>query len=184
MTLEVKKYYEKPLIVLFCIKKRMDNGLKTKPVDIVNETGLTKKAVYNQIEALKKGKIVVVIRENLKNIKDIQLTPSSLKELHDQTLDFLLQESLRLKVQRVIKHHDSADLEDNLETNLDYLVRLMKTEVEECLVDFFRQEYNSVIPDGIIDRVLLRLTESLNKFLHKIKGIKSENLQKLVSNVV
>ena len=110
MTLQVKEYYEKPLIVIYCIKGRMDKGLRTKPTDIVNETGFTKKAVYLHVEALEKQKVVTVIRKNLKNIDDIQLTSSSLKELHDQTLEILLQEGLRLKVQRVIKHHDSEKI--------------------------------------------------------------------------
>ena len=87
MTLQVKEYIEKPLLVLYYIKGRMDKGLKTKIVDIVNDTGLTVKAVYHHINDLEKKNILHVLRENLKNINDIRLTPSSFKELRDQTLD-------------------------------------------------------------------------------------------------
>jgi len=87
MTLQVKEYIEKPLIVLYCIMRRMDRGLKTKTVDIVKDTGLTIKAVYHHINGLEKKHILHVLRENLKNINDIRLTPSSFKELRDQTLD-------------------------------------------------------------------------------------------------
>lgn len=170
MTLQMKELYKKPLIVLFYIKGRMDKGLKTKPVDIANETGLTRRAVYNQIEDLEKQNVVVVIRKNLKNITDIRLTPSSVKELRDQTLEFLLHESLLLKVQRLIKHHDSEIPDVKIGADLEYLLHLMKTEFEECFVAFIRQEYNTIIPDGIFDRMPVRLTETVERFLHKIKS--------------
>ena len=86
MTLHVKGYIEKPLLVLYCIKRRMDRGLKTRTVDIVKDTGLTIKAVYHHINDLEKQSILHIVRENLKNINDIRLTPSSFKELRDQTL--------------------------------------------------------------------------------------------------
>ena len=106
MTLQVKQYIGKPLIVLFCIKRRMDKGYVTVPSDIVDETGLSKKAVYHHVSDLEKRKVVRVIRENLKNIKNIMLTPRSIRELYDQTLEFLLQATVRKEVQQVIKHHD------------------------------------------------------------------------------
>lgn len=87
MTLQVKEYIEKPLIVLYCIRGRMDKGLITKPSDIVEETGLTIGAVYHHINDLKKQNILHIMRENLKIINDIQITPASLKELHDQTME-------------------------------------------------------------------------------------------------
>lgn len=109
MMLQVKEYFEKPLIVIYCLKRRMDEGLKTRTVDIVSETGLTKKVVYLHVESLEKQNLITVTRKNLKNIYDIRLTSSSLKELNDQTLDILLHEGLRRKVKRVINRHDSEN---------------------------------------------------------------------------
>ena len=91
MTLLIKEYIEKPLIVLYYIKRRMDEGLKTRTADIVKGTGLTKKAVYHHINDLEKKNVLHVIRENLKNIEDIRLTPTSFKELREQTLEILRQ---------------------------------------------------------------------------------------------
>lgn len=171
MTLQVKEFYEKPLIVILCVKKREDAGLKTTPIDIANDTGLSLKVVYTYVENLAKDGILEVTRKGQMRIKDIRLTKEALRELYNQTLD-VLHESIKSRVHKIIQVQNSGIPNMGLKPEFkDAFSVIAKPILREFFEEFINREYNTIIPEGIFERMSCELTDILMVILQKLTGI-------------